>query len=181
MGKVVLVTGGVRSGKSSFALEQATKSSFRNKLFIATAEANDDEMKKRIKNHQNERGPEWQTIEAGVRLPEKVSEQKEPASLLIDCLTVWLGSVWYKQGSSDTVLNAAVSTLAQSITKWKDSCDGELHIVTNEVGWGIVPESAEVRQYRDWAGRLNQEIAKISDEVYLVVCGIPSKIKQQSV
>lgn len=177
MGKVVLVTGGVRSGKSSFSLDMAKTHTAENRVFIATAEVCDDEMAKRAKDHQKERGESWQTVESGAALAEAITTLPSKSSVIVDCLTVWLGNVWYKKGDSDEILNEAIEELALAVQNWQQNSEGQLVFVTNEVGWGIVPESAAVRQFRDWAGRLNQRVASLSDEVHLVICGIATKIK----
>lgn len=177
MGKVILVTGGVRSGKSSFSLSLAEKYNTTKKVFIATAEVCDEEMAQRAKNHQVERGVSWDTVEAGVELANAIQSCSSETSIIVDCLTVWLGNVWYKKGDSDEILSDAINELAEALILWQTERSGQLVFVTNEVGWGIVPESATVRQYRDWAGRLNQRIAQIADEVFLVISGIPTKIK----
>lgn len=172
-----MVTGGVRSGKSSFSLSLAEESFASSKIFIATAEVCDEEMAKRAKNHQLERGESWTTVESGAELAQAIASCPDHASIIVDCLTVWLGTVWYKKGESDEILSAAIDELLTAIAQWQEKKGGQLVFVTNEVGWGIVPESAAVRQYRDWAGRLNQRVAHIADELFLVICGISQKIK----
>ncbi|KMQ49641.1 Adenosylcobinamide-phosphate guanylyltransferase [Chitinispirillum alkaliphilum] len=178
MGKIVLITGGVRSGKSAWALERANASSYSQKIFIATAECFDDEMNERVVNHQKERGEKWQTIEETIDLVKAISEIHDNTVAVIDCCTVWLGNVWHKLGDSDQVLQDYIDSFCNALQKWNDGEEnGEVIIVSNEVGWGIVPLEKSVRRYRDWAGKLNQRIASIADEVYLSVAGIGVRIK----
>ncbi len=178
MGKVVLITGGVRSGKSAWALQRADESSQNQKVFIATAESFDEEMKERIVNHQKERGKKWRTIEEPHDLAGTLDNLKDGTVAIIDCCTVWLGNIWHQFGDSDAVFEKHTEMFVQALQLWCDSDrEGEVIIVSNEVGWGIVPLEKSVRRYRDWAGKLNQRIASIADEVYLCVAGIGVRIK----
>lgn len=179
MGKVVLVTGGARSGKSSYALQTASEISSTKKTFIATAVVFDDEMRLRADNHQAERGADWRTIEAPYTLSETVLNLPQHTVAVVDCCSVWLGNIWYKFGDTDQVLSSYIDDLCNSISRWKEKSTGTLIFVTNEVGWGIIPGDAATRRYRDWAGRLNQRIAQISQEVYLCVAGIAMTIKKE--
>jgi adenosylcobinamide kinase/adenosylcobinamide-phosphate guanylyltransferase len=177
MGNVILISGGARSGKSAFALELASQKSSLDKLFIATAVVFDDEMSLRVEKHKQERGAQWKTIESPYELSQTVMNIPSQTVAVVDCLSVWLGNVWYKYGNDDGTLSLHIDSLQRSIQSWKSEKCGEIILVTNEVGWGIIPSDAATRRYRDWAGRLNQHIGKIASEVYLCVCGIPIKIK----
>ncbi len=177
MGKVILVSGGARSGKSAFALKLASESSYAEKLFIATAVVFDNEMSERVQKHKQERGSEWKTIESPYELPKTVENLPSKTVAVVDCLSVWLGNVWYKYGDDEDTLSLHIDYLHKSIQNWKTENSGEIILVTNEVGCGIIPPDAATRRYRDWAGRLNQHIGKIASEVFLCVCGIPMKIK----
>ncbi|MDG5816018.1 bifunctional adenosylcobinamide kinase/adenosylcobinamide-phosphate guanylyltransferase [Chitinispirillales bacterium ANBcel5] len=178
MGKFVLITGGVRSGKSAWALKRANESPSKSKVFIATAECFDEEMKERVTNHKLERGDEWVTVEEPYKIDRAVGDLDNCSAAVIDCCTVWLGNIWYKNGDSDTALVKNIENFSKSLLKWQQSeGTGEIVIVSNEVGWGIVPLEKSVRRYRDWAGKLNQKIASLADEVYLCVAGISVKIK----
>ena len=177
MGKIVLVTGGARSGKSSWALTEANRLSSPDKLFIATAEPFDDEMKLRIRNHQQERGQSWQTVEAPVLLAEAIQSAPPEASVIVDCCTVWLGNIWHRSNSGIKKMQQAINNLIHSVEKWRQLSNGTIFIISNEVGWGIVPHDAGVRLYRDVIGAMNQQIAAIADEVYLCVAGIAVCIK----
>ncbi len=168
---ISLITGGSRSGKSLYALKLAE--SYKQKIFIATAQAMDDEMKARILIHQKERGESYQTIEEPLEIAGAIRSINDSTSVIIlDCLTVWLGNLLFhlenKQDRSERI-NDFIKTLKSP------PCD--ILIVTNEVGMGIVPEKELSRQFRDDAGSLNQQVAKLADEVIMMVSGIPLKIK----
>lgn len=178
MGTVVLVTGGARSGKSRWALDWALASpSGAPRLFIATAHASDAEMEERIVKHRLERGTEWTTVEAGANLAGAIRELPDAATAIVDCCTVWLGNVWHEKGTAEDTLAQAVGELRDAVASWRDSRTGNLCLVTNEVGCGIVPCDASVRRWRDWSGRMNQWLAQVADRVVLCVCGIPVEVK----
>jgi len=175
MAEIVLITGGARSGKSAEALRLAKPHARR--VFIATAEPLDDEMRERIARHRAERGAGWETIEAPLDLSGAVrSIDDRNAALVIDCLTVWLGN-WMHL---DAATNETASPCNDLIEALRKSHAGRIILVSNEVGMGIVPEHALVRCYRDVAGRLNQRIAAVADRVILMVCGQALIIKPVS-
>lgn len=169
---VLLVTGGSRSGKSTFALKRALEAEA-PRAFIATAEAFDDEMSDRIRRHKQERGETFVSIEEPIDLAGAIARIPAGTQVaLIDCLTVWLGNLMHKNGvQSDPY--AEVRALINALEK--PPCD--LVIVTNELGSGIIPHDAMTRTYRDHAGWLNQDVAKVADEVVLVACGLPLHLK----
>jgi len=177
MGKVIVITGGVRSGKSAWALQKANSTSKKNKVFLATAEIVDDEMRQRAINHQKQRGDSWSTIEEPVALAQRIAELSEHCCAVLDCCTVWLGNVWHRCGDDASTLQSHIDELCVALTTWKENKSGTLIIVTNEVGWGIVPHEPAVRRYRDFAGLLNQRLAAIAQEVYLSVAAIAVPIK----
>lgn len=169
MGKVIFVTGGARSGKSSFALRQASGIDGR-KAHIATATAGDAEMQERIERHRRDRGSAWDTIEEPLRIAAVVRRSANRyEAMVLDCLTLWLSNLMSNNLSAAEETDTFCSALSVL------SCP--LYIVSNEVGMGIVPENAVARQFRDLAGQMNQKIAGIADEAYLVVAGIAMKIK----
>lgn len=173
--KVVFITGGARSGKSSFALNEAEKTTG-HKVYIATAEALDDEMTERIEKHKRERGEEWRTVEEPLDLDRAVrSLEDHVAVVLIDCLTLWTSNMMIKYKNDRSAIDELIEVFIDSIMTLKDRT--AVYIVSNEVGMGIVPDNPMSRAFRDLAGRLNQRVATASDEVYLVVSGIPLKIK----
>ena len=164
----ILVTGGARSGKSSFA-EKRTKQLGSSLIYIATSKIIDSEMEKRVAEHQARRGSEWQTFHAPLKLTEALSETDGKGPCLVDCLTIWLNNLIFH--NEDTVV--ATKELIKVLEQRSDP----VVLVTNEVGSGIVPENALARRFRDEAGRMNQIISKVADEVYLSVSGIPLQIK----
>ncbi|MEK5376094.1 bifunctional adenosylcobinamide kinase/adenosylcobinamide-phosphate guanylyltransferase [Paenibacillus sp. FSL P2-0173] len=180
-----LVTGGARSGKSGFA-ERLCMSRAPGACYIATAHAYDMEMKERIALHRVQResaGYDWQTLEEAQALPELLrrlggdqASQPSPApTVLVDCLTLWLSNVLLAAGEDgEAASRAAINELAAAVEQYP----GQLVIVTNEVGDGIVPEYPLGRLYRDLSGVMNQRIARLCDEVFLVTAGIPVELKQ---
>ena len=169
-GRITLVIGGAKSGKSSFALRKAE--AFRGKkAYVATAEALDDEMKLRIEKHRNRRGEEWHTIEEPLKIAGVLKGLGNGYSAaVIDCLTLWLTNLVLGAGEPESEIGSFLSAL-------KEGGFPPLFVVSNEVGMGIVPDNALSRRFRDLAGHLNQEVAASADEVYLVAAGIPLKIK----
>jgi adenosylcobinamide kinase/adenosylcobinamide-phosphate guanylyltransferase len=166
---LTLVLGGARSGKSRYAerLITAQPPPWR---YIATAEAGDDEMAARIAAHRARRGEGWTTIEAPRDLVAALTVN-EPIPTMVDCLTLWLSNLMI--GNAD--VDAAVALLESTVQPWR----GELVLVSNEVGAGIVPDNALARRFRDAQGQLNQRIAAVADRVVLVVAGLPVFVKGQ--
>ncbi len=162
----LLVTGGVRSGKSRFAQEQAEQLADR-RVFLATGRAWDDEMGERIKRHQDDRDASWQTIEEPIRVWEHLDQ---PGSVvLLDCLTMWLTNILLEE----IELEPAIVSLEEALA----AAGNPVVLVTNEVGWGIVPQNALARRFRDEAGRLSQRLARSCDRVVLVAAGLPLELK----
>lgn len=177
--RVVFITGGARSGKSSFALSEASKISGQ-KAYIATAESLDGEMDERIRKHRAERGNEWETLEEPVAMPSLIQRVSRRYSvLLVDCLTLWLSNIiGSRPGNAQPLVEEEISRFVRVLSDFKGStARSSLYVVSNEVGMGIVPDNRLARFFRDMAGRLNQEVAGVADEVYLVVSGIPLKVK----
>ena len=164
----LLITGGARSGKSSFA-EQRVKEFGAPLVYIATAEAFDSEMKDRIALHQARRGTDWHTVHVPLNLPQALREADGMGPCLVDCLTIWLNNLMFAKQETAT----AADQLVAAIVARSDP----VVLVTNEVGSGIVPENALARRFRDEAGRMNQIIAAAVDEVYVSISGIPVRIK----
>jgi adenosylcobinamide kinase/adenosylcobinamide-phosphate guanylyltransferase len=165
-----LVTGGARSGKSRYALQMAANT--RKPFYIATGWAGDQEMTDRIANHQRERGDHWTTIETKTELAAAIreAEAKDTDFMIVDCLTLWTSNILFVDKLD---LQKKLGELIDAI---KD-CRKPLVLVTNEVGTGIVPADAMSREFRDEAGRVNQQVAAAVDKVFLCVCGIPMQIK----
>lgn len=173
MGKVHLITGGVRSGKSAYVLS-ATKDNQSTKAFIATAIPFDNEMKVRIENHKQERDRSYITIEEPYDLPGALLNVDKNISIaIVDCLTVWLGNLFYKHVNDESKILLEIKRLLECFPMI--NCD--LYMVTNEVGCGIVPENKMARLFRDYNGLMNQKIAAAADEVVLCSCGLALKLK----
>lgn len=173
MPKATLVIGGCRSGKSGHALYLGEMAAGQRKLFVATGQADDPEMKERIERHKRERGNHWQTLETPMDIIGAI-EQKGPGSdiMLIDCLTIWTSNLMMYLDTDQAIIRE-VDRLCQVIS----SPPCPVILVSNEVGTGIVPENPLARRYRDLAGWCNQKIAKACDQVIWMVAGIPVTIK----
>ncbi len=166
---VELIIGGARSGKSAHALKLAEAAS-KQCVFIATAEALDDEMAKRIARHQAERGAYWKTVEAPLALCETIEAYATEANVcLVDCLTLWLSNLMHADCDIEVETDLLVTCLQQA--------SGRIVLVSNEVGMGLVPEHPLGRRFRDAQGRLNQRIAGVSDRVEFVAAGLPLTLK----
>ncbi|MFH1074864.1 MAG: bifunctional adenosylcobinamide kinase/adenosylcobinamide-phosphate guanylyltransferase [Candidatus Firestonebacteria bacterium] len=172
MPELMLITGGVRSGKSSYA-QKVAESSGAKVFYIATAEALDDEMKIRIKSHRKSRSKKWVTIEEPIYLA-KAIDALPPGNktVILDCLTLFISNLIHK-GRSDAQICAEMRGIIKALRKKS----GLSIIVTNEVGSGIVPEGRLSRRFRDLQGLVNQIAAKEADRVCLLVSGIPVPIK----
>ncbi|MDF1750033.1 MAG: bifunctional adenosylcobinamide kinase/adenosylcobinamide-phosphate guanylyltransferase [Alphaproteobacteria bacterium] len=167
--KNCLILGGARSGKTRRALSLA-ETSGKTPIYIATAQAFDDEMQERIDLHKAERGPNWRTIEASLELPAAITAASTPDSiLLIDCLTLWLSNLTFAERD----ITVETQHLIQSL---KDAA-GPVLVVSNEVGLGIVPDNALARRFRDEQGRLNQSIAAAVDRVEFIAAGLSLTLK----
>lgn len=170
-GKMIFITGGAKSGKSSFAMAEAAKIKGK-KAYIATAEALDDEMRERIERHRKQRGNGWKTFEEPVKISGVIRKiNGEYKVIVVDCLTLWLSNIMMNGKVIEKEIKLLCAVLEEA------GCT--LFVVSNEVGMGIVPENDMAREFRDLAGMLNQKVAEIADEVYMVVSGIPVKIKKK--
>lgn len=185
MGRLILVTGGARSGKSSFA-EETVRSYGENILYIATAIGMDDEMKERIRRHRLQRPPGWETLEAFRDFDRTLPGiLKERNAVLLDCVTIMVSNImlqkamdWEELSTAEMneVENEVTGQVGTLLSIIKDA-DIPFVLVTNELGMGVVPPYALGRAVRDIAGRVNQQLARAADEVFLCVSGIPVKIK----
>ncbi|WP_319371080.1 bifunctional adenosylcobinamide kinase/adenosylcobinamide-phosphate guanylyltransferase [uncultured Ilyobacter sp.] len=186
MGKIIYVTGGARSGKSSFAENHVAESKLK-RVYLATSIPFDDEMKLRVEKHKEQRGEKWLTIEAYKNLYEilqdKVNDEK---IILLDCLTVMVTNlmIMEKEWDWDTIKKEELHSIEKRIQDeikgifdFVEERDLELVIVSNELGMGLVPPYALGRHFRDIAGRTNQIVAERADEAYLVVSGLPMRLK----
>ncbi|MCI0605570.1 bifunctional adenosylcobinamide kinase/adenosylcobinamide-phosphate guanylyltransferase [bacterium] len=166
--EIVLITGGARSGKSAQALRLA---SARPGIFLATAEALDQEMKERIRQHRLERSAEWKTIEEPV-LPARILTENHTDTVVVDCITLWLSNLLMRSYDQEQI-EREVSVLCEAL----QAREATTILVTNEVGMGIVPEHASGRLFRDVAGKTNQRIAAMAHCVIFMVSGLPLYIK----
>jgi len=164
----LLVTGGVRSGKSRYA-QQRAEGLDGPRTFLATAEAHDGEMQRRIERHRRERDPSWTTVEEPIEIAASIGS---PGVVLLDCLTLWVSNLLMHRGD-DANLDTSFRELCEAI----DHAKNHVVVVTNEVGLGIVPTSPLGRRFRDDVGQLGQQVANVCDEVVLMVAGIPLRVK----
>lgn len=169
---IILITGGARSGKSRHAESLALSMADRVKavpIYIATAQAYDDEMAERIAAHQSRRGTAWRDIEAPLALADTLDRTDGAGPRLVDCLTLWLSNVVFAERDwlGETEALCARLRLQSS----------PVVLVTNEVGLGIVPDNALARRFRDYAGLVNQMVAEVADSVIFTVAGLPMKVK----
>jgi len=176
MAKLIFITGGVRSGKSKFAVELA--SNFSSQVtFIATAPFSDPEMEKRINLHQKSRPSHWQTIEEQKDVSAVLSKINSPQKVIIlDCLTLLISNLLLEKKEEKEIF-AQIKTIADKARK----LNRVTIIVSNEVGWGVVPPTELGRNFRDIAGTANQIIAQKSNQMWLLVCGIPCKLKEEKI
>lgn len=185
MSKIILVTGGARSGKSDFA-ESLCKKQNNSTAYIATSVAFDDEMKSRIKKHKQSRPDNWETYEIYRDIYTIIEDiSKNHNTVILDCITLMVNNLMFM---SDIDIEKASS---EEIDKLEDYIKEQIYklieevkktdlyfvMVTNEIGLGVVPSYKLGRIYCDIAGRINQILGKLSDEVYFTLCGIPTKIK----
>ena len=172
MSRIILITGGQRSGKSQYAERLALQLS-PNPVYLATSRIWDDEFRERVRRHQERRGPEWTNIEE----PLYLSQQSIPGRvILIDCLTLWTTNWFFdhQEWSTDQLLDA----IKRELTLLQQLSDETIFIlVTNEIGMGGTSPNAVQRRFTDLLGWTNQFAASLADEVTLMVSGIPVKIK----
>ena len=167
-GRIMLVLGGARSGKSAYA-ERLTTALPPPWVYCATAQALDDEMRERIAHHQRRRGEGWRTVEAPLELAALLEAETRP--ILVDCLTLWLTNIMLAgrdvEAETARLIAAARTSRAQIV------------FVSNEVGLGIVPGNALAREFRDRAGRLNQAVAAEANRLMFMVAGLPMVLKDE--
>ncbi|HWW27917.1 MAG TPA: bifunctional adenosylcobinamide kinase/adenosylcobinamide-phosphate guanylyltransferase [Caulobacter sp.] len=167
-----LVLGGARSGKSAFAqaaAEALVAEAGGRLVMIATAQAFDSEMAERIARHQEDRGPAWTTLEAPLDIAGGLAPLGTNDVVVVDCLTLWLSNLMLDERD--------LATAAAGLVEAAGRFPGALWLVSNEVGFGIVPDNALARRFRDEAGRLHQALAQVADAVTLVVAGLTLRLK----
>jgi adenosylcobinamide kinase/adenosylcobinamide-phosphate guanylyltransferase len=179
MAKLILVLGGARSGKSTYAQSLAHKVGGRDVLFVATAEAEDDEMRQRVAKHRRERPDGWRTLEAHRRVGSAILAQHENArSIVIDCLTLLLSNrlLEFDDAFAPEAEKAVIEEMVDLID-CAAQVEGTVIVVSNEVGMGLVPPYPLGRAYRDLLGKANQVLAQAADRVVLMIAGLPMVLK----
>jgi adenosylcobinamide kinase/adenosylcobinamide-phosphate guanylyltransferase len=169
MTQITFITGGARSGKSSFA-QKLAESESKNPVYLATARVWDEDFRRRIERHQNDRGPHWTNIEQEKELS---ACEVEGRTVLLECITLWLTNIFYdNQFDADRSLEEAKAEWNRFVQK-----EMKLIVVSNELGMGVHPAEESARKFADLQGWMNQHIARQASEVFLVISGIPVKIK----
>jgi adenosylcobinamide kinase / adenosylcobinamide-phosphate guanylyltransferase len=169
MGRITFITGGTRSGKSSFAQKMAEEQSS-HPIYLATARVWDDDFRRRIERHRSDRGPQWINMEEEKNLSAcKVDGQ----TVLLDCITLWLTNIFFDNHFDPD------QSLKDALAEWDRFVQKEMNliVVSNELGMGVHPVEESARKFADLHGWMNQHIAGQADEVFLMVAGIPVKIK----
>ncbi|GAO28077.1 bifunctional adenosylcobinamide kinase/adenosylcobinamide-phosphate guanylyltransferase [Geofilum rubicundum] len=166
---ITFITGGQRSGKSSYA-QQLAEAASDQPVYLATARHWDEDFTQRIQRHQNDRGPQWTTVEEEKHLGSLDLENK---TILLDCITLWLTNIFHDNNYDvDAALKVAKNEWDHFIQK-----NNQLFVVSNELGMGIHAQDEASRKFTDLQGWMNQYIAKKSDQVLLMVAGLPLKVK----
>ena len=165
---LTLVTGGAKSGKSRFA-EGLVTGTGRPRVYIATAQIWDDEMRAKVADHRRDRGGDWQTLEAATDVAAALAQVPGDAVVLLDCATMWLTNIMLAEGDLAAETAGLLAALA--------ACPAPVVVVTNELGWSIVPDNALARRFRDAQGRLNQQLAEQAGLVVAVISGLPLVLK----
>jgi len=166
--KLSLILGGAASGKSAFS-EGMIMASRQPRIYIATAQAFDDEMRRKVQKHLIQRGPDWRTIEAPLNTADVLKDLPADAVVLLDCATMWLSN----QMLAENDLASEQAKLLEAL----EACPAHVVVVSNEVGLDVVPENDLARRFRDAQGTLNQAIAKRATLAVFVVAGLPMVLK----
>lgn len=161
---LTLLLGGARSGKSSLAVDIATRTQ-REVVFIATAQALDSDMQERINRHQKER-PQWLTLEEPFDIASAIKKAPSSACIIIDCLTLWVSNLMIRETSEQEINSACTKSLSAISQR-----SGKTIVISNEVGLGIVPETALGREYREILGRVNQQWTRAAHQSLFLVAG----------
>jgi len=191
MGKLTLILGGARSGKSTFAGQRAKEAGGENVLYVATSETKDEEMQQRVEKHRSERPSAWGTLEAPRNVAQALRRERSAAKvILLDCMTFLVANHLLDAAGPegdpfddpsadpfDAKIEADVVAEVEALIAYVHESDVEMLVVSNEVGLGVVPPYELGRAYRDILGRANQILAHHADEVQLLVAGIPMKVK----
>ena len=185
MGQMILVTGGARSGKSTFAERYAARCAAQRNTsvaYIATSQVYDEEMRRRVRLHRSRRPADWTTYEAPYEAAAAIREAgARHGVVLFDCITMFLSNDILRYSEEEQQADAftgRVLSRIDELIRAAQAADGTTVFVTNEVGTGIVPENRLARLYRDMAGLANQRLAAHADKVYLVTCGLAVDIQK---
>lgn len=166
--KLSLILGGASSGKSAFA-ETLVMATPQPRIYVATAQTFDDEMRQKVQKHLVQRGPDWRTIETPVNTADTLRDLPADAIVLLDCATMWL--------SNQMLAENDLATEQAKLLDALNACPAHVVVVSNEVGLDVVPENALARRFRDAQGALNQALAKQANLAVLVVAGLPMVLK----
>lgn len=166
--KLTFILGAAASGKSVYA-ERVVMETGAPRVYIATSQAYDAEMEEKIQRHQDQRGPDWRTVDCPYDLSAALADIAPDEVVLVDCATMWLSNHLLSDGDIPALTVALIEALGR--------CKGRVVVVSNEVGMGIVPENALARRFRNAQGKLNQELAQAADTVVLVAAGLPLALK----
>ncbi len=179
MGKMILITGGSRSGKSGYA-QRLAESLAEKKLFIATCPVLDPELRARVDRHRADRaGRCWDTIEEQTELASVLRDRPNYPVILIDCLTLWINNrMYHAEQAGVTLTEEAIAAASLEVVAACRATAATVILVTNEVGMGVIPDNAPARLFRDLSGRCNQIIAAAAEEVFLLVSGLPLILKK---
>ena len=172
MPQLTLVLGGAASGKSTYA-ESLCFQQGKPRVYIATAQAFDEEMREKISDHRSQRGPGWLTLEAPLDVASALSNCTSRQIVLLDCATLWLSNVLLADQDIATASDAFLAALS--------TCPAKVIVVSNEVGNGIVPDNKLARKFRNAQGRLNQLLAAQADLVVQVTAGLPHTLKSEAI
>lgn len=173
MGDLIFITGGTRSGKSGYAQRRA-EALPGPLLYVATAGAGDAEMATRIASHRAARTERWETLEEPLALTEELpAATAGKTAVLIDCVTLWLSNLYFHHREEPAPVLAAVAALIELLPR----IAAPVYLVSNELGSGVVPENRLARRFRDLAGEANQQLAAAASEAWLVVAGLPLRLK----
>lgn len=182
MARIILITGGSRSGKSIYA-QRIAESIPEDRTYIATCPVVDEEMAARIQRHKKaRRDGNWRTIEETIDLAAALIGASKSRVILVDCLTLWINNLMYDAELQNRDLNEEeIVERCRDVLSACDAISGTIIIVTNEIGMGIVPDNPMSRRYRDLAGRCNQVMADRADAVVFMVSGLPLMVKGEKI
>jgi adenosylcobinamide kinase / adenosylcobinamide-phosphate guanylyltransferase len=176
-GRMILLLGGARAGKSAHAMRLAQdRASGDEVCFIATAQGLDEDMTKRIARHRAERPTNWRTIEEPCQIDEALRQASEAGIVIVDCLTLFVSN-WLMRHAAEHECEQFVRRITREFLELAQTQKQTIICVSNEVGLGIVPDTRMGRVFRDLLGRVNQDFAAAAAEVYLIVAGLPLQLK----